>query len=628
MSAGYQLDFAALTGQGVRVAIVDSGVDPTHPGVGPIADSVELAFDAQGRVICRAACGDLAGHGTACAGLIRRRAPDAALYSIRILDASLRADLRLLQAAIRWAIAQRMDVVNLSLGTTEPDGRAGLRAACQQAATAGLVLVAAAHEEGLESYPSAFPEVIGVQGGRIYAPHGYYYRESAAIECVARGDAQRLCWLEGREVLMGGSSFAAARLAGLIALIRQAFPGAGLQQVRQALRANALGEAKEQQAPSPAAEGRYAWIRKAALYPFAKEMHALVRFRDLLDFEIAGIADPVGRGLAGRDAGEAIGDVPAGVRIASRLEQACAGADTLILGYVDQLARIEKRDLLRECIELALDRGMHVFSFLPVWPAIYPDLHARAQENGLRLCYPAIPAEEVARALSQFPDREAGVPVLGVFGTSAAQGKFTVQLILRRKLLERGYRVGQLGTEPHAELFDMDLAFPMGYASPLELRLQDWVPYLDCKLQEICRQRQPDLVLVGSQSGTIPYEIRDLRTCSLPSLAFLCGTRPHACVLVVNSIDPEDYIQDTIAALRVVGRAPVLLLAMSDQEKQWHSALGRGWIGQRRMEEAHIAAHLRRLEERFALPAISILTDSGQERLVETVLRYFAEEEV
>ena len=109
-----------------------------------------------------------------------------------------------------------------------------------------------------------------------------------------------------------------------------------------------------------------AWIRKAALYPFNKEMHSLVRHLGHLDFEVVGIADPAGKGLAGRDAGEALGLPPAGIRISPKLGDALRSAETLILGYVDELSRIGRRDVLRESVAAALAAGLHVFSFLPV----------------------------------------------------------------------------------------------------------------------------------------------------------------------------------------------------------------------------------------------------------------------
>jgi subtilisin family serine protease len=119
----------------VRVAIIDSGIDPTHEKIGAVH---EVLLDSVPR---QAALGT--GHGTACAGIIHQIAPTVALYDVRIFDESLTADGPALLAAIRWTIEQQMDVVNLSLGTTDVAFRDGLAEVCCQARDAGVILVAA-----------------------------------------------------------------------------------------------------------------------------------------------------------------------------------------------------------------------------------------------------------------------------------------------------------------------------------------------------------------------------------------------------------------------------------------------------------------------------------------------------
>lgn len=173
------------TDHSVRVAIIDSGIDPTHEKIGEVH---EVLLDS---VPPQAALGT--GHGTACAGIIHQVAPTVVLYDVRIFDESLTADGTALLAAIRWTIEQRMDVVNLSLGTTEVAFRDALADICRQARDAGVILVAAEHNDGRESYPAVLPDVIGVTGGKVRGRYGYYYRPDHAIECVARGDAQRVC---------------------------------------------------------------------------------------------------------------------------------------------------------------------------------------------------------------------------------------------------------------------------------------------------------------------------------------------------------------------------------------------------------------------------------------------------
>ena len=634
-----KIAFSQLTGRNVKVAIIDSGIDAEHPKIGCVGGGIGLIVKSDERVIQQRDHTDCAGHGTACAGIIHKKAPDAELYGIRIFDETLSADDHALVAAIQWATEQRVDVINLSLGTTDAAYKDVISEACQCAVEAGIILIAAEHNDGVPSYPANLPEVIGVTGGKIYDRYGYYYRPDNTIECVARGDEQRVCWEDGREIMISGTSYAAPHITGIVALIREAYPNATLKEVREILKANTQEERMErishattQIAPSfPISFSEQSdndWIKKAALYPYNKEMHALVRFRDLLHFEITAVADPVGKGLVGKDPGEAIGTEPTGLKVVPNLQRALRGADTLILGYVDQLGRISKRDLLRESIQTALDRGVHVFSFLQVPAGIYGDLYAQARKKGLRIVYPSISMGEVQNILQK--DQKStpvDVPVLGVFGTSSQQGKFTLQLALRRKLIQMGYKVGQIGTEHHAELFGMDLAFPMGYASPLQLPLQVYVPYLDYKMREINRKKQPEIILVGSQSGTIPYDVNEHKTHSLSSIAFMLGTKPDACILVVNSIDADDYIRDTMDGIRAVCKAPTILLAMSDKEKHIRAAYGRTMINPQQMSREQIDEKLQYLEQTFNLPAVEIVSEEGQQKMLETVLKFFSADE-
>ena len=620
----------------IRIAIVDSGIEASHEDVGDVAGGVHIQIGGEGEAVFLDDHADCAGHGTACAGIIRKKAPDAALYSVRIFDASLMADGRALIAAIQWCIDNEMDVVNLSLGTTDVTFKKALQKVCRKAVDAGVLLVAAESNDGGESYPAVFPEVIGVTGGAIYEPDGFYYREGHRIECVARGDEQRVCWLNGKHIMTGGNSFAAPHITGIIAHLLEQYPKCSVQDIRLLLQEKVLSEILQEQNRSkfdrPAHrkdfQDDYFWIKKAVLYPYNKEMHSLVRYRDLLAFEIIGVADPIGKGMVGKDAGKVIGETQAGLRISPNLRRAMTDADTLILGYVDQLSRIRKRDLLREYVQLALDAGCHVFSFQALDPTVYGDLYELADKKGLRLAYPYIHREELAQAVQNsnvLPPVD--VPVLSVMGTSSQQGKFTLQLALRRRLIQKGYKVGQLGTEHHARLFGMDADFPMGYASPLKLPFQHYIPYLDYKMREICQRTQPDIILTGSQSGTVPYHVQEHSTHCLSSLAFLLGVKPDACILVVNSIDREEYIHDTIDGIRAVCKAPTILLAMGDHEKHIRTAYGHSMITPKKMAQSQIDQHLKKLQDTFLLPSIEILSETDQQRLVETVIQYFSKDD-
>src|SRR5919202_2901263 len=108
------------TGRGVRVCVLDSGVERGHPAVGALAGAVAIALDADGATIAEEdAEGDLCGHGTACAGVIRSIAPEAELYSVRVLGAGFTGSGRVLLAGLHWAVEQGFQVINMSLSTTK-----------------------------------------------------------------------------------------------------------------------------------------------------------------------------------------------------------------------------------------------------------------------------------------------------------------------------------------------------------------------------------------------------------------------------------------------------------------------------------------------------------------------------
>jgi uncharacterized NAD-dependent epimerase/dehydratase family protein len=612
---------AQYRGRHIKVAIVDSGIDSRHPKLSKLSGGIELAVNKKGRIISGlgTAFTDRVGHGTACAGIVHRIAPAADIYSVRIFGETLAVDGRLLIAALHWAIEQRMDVVNISLGTTELAFKEELERVCREAAEQRVIVVAAAHNEGVPSYPVLLPEVIGVVGGQVRGYGAYYYRARAEIECIARGDMQRVCWVERREITRQDSSFSAPHMTGAIALLREKVPQASLAQIRELLQTHALNEPRAQvveqkvvskkKAPSAA-------IKKGVLYPYNQEMRALVRFKDLLSFEIVGVVDPAGGEWLGRDAGEAIGAPPVGVSIGANWQRVCDGADTLLLG------RITHRDLLRGCIERALARDLHVFSFSPLPQARYANLYAIAESKGRRLFSAWIDGRQALAQSRKEVLAAVDVPVVGILGTSGAQGGFALQLGLRRQLLQRGYRLGQLGTEPQSRLFGMDFCFPID--AGLCLPLQYYPEFLAQQMRWLS-SRRPDLVLVGCQSGIIPPNREPACSHSLPALAFLLGTRPDACILVVSASDSAAYIQDTLAALRAIGKTEVLALAVSEEEEKPPTEPGGNWHRASQTSLSEGVGKLEYLQRRFLLPAVPMI--GGEQRLLALVEEYFSAEE-
>ena len=152
-------DYPGVTGRGVRVAVIDSGVHPSHPHVGAVAAGASI--DAAGAI--GADTVDRLGHGTAVSAAIRDKAPEVEIVPVRVFHGELRATADALEAAIAWAVSAGVHVINLSLGTANPAHEARLAAALALANTAGVCLVAAGPQEGTRWLPGSLPGAVAVQ---------------------------------------------------------------------------------------------------------------------------------------------------------------------------------------------------------------------------------------------------------------------------------------------------------------------------------------------------------------------------------------------------------------------------------------------------------------------------------
>ncbi len=208
------------TGEGVRVCILDSGIQLDHPLVGKVDEAYAVSIGDDGEpVVAEDAQGDLCGHGTACAGIIRSLAPDSHLVSVRVLGAGYTGSGRILLAGLRWAIEQGFEVVNMSLSTTKREFSTTLHELADIAYFRRTVLVASAHNMPVESYPWRFSSVISVGSHEESDPFVFYYNPSPPVEFFARGLELDVAWLGGATLRCTGNSFATPHVSALAALI-------------------------------------------------------------------------------------------------------------------------------------------------------------------------------------------------------------------------------------------------------------------------------------------------------------------------------------------------------------------------------------------------------------------------
>ena len=214
------------TGRGVKVCVLDSGVERDHPAVGEITRAVVITLDEDGDPVAEEDLeGDLCGHGTACAGVIRSIAPEAEIHSVRVLGAGFKGSGGILVGGLRWALTQGYDVVNMSLSTTKRQVGDTLHELVDSAYFKRTILVASAHNMPVESFPWRFSSVISVGSHEEDDPLRFYANPNPPVEFFARGVDVDVAWLGGGTIRATGNSFATPCITGIAALILGKHPG-------------------------------------------------------------------------------------------------------------------------------------------------------------------------------------------------------------------------------------------------------------------------------------------------------------------------------------------------------------------------------------------------------------------
>jgi subtilisin len=227
-------------GEGVRVAIVDSGVEGDHPALdASLTRSVRVELNGEDPAIVDDESIDVVGHGTACASIVHELAPAAEIVSVRVLGPDNRGKGAAFAAGLEWAIEQGASVINLSLSSRSEALYGVFHDLADRAYFAGVLLVCAANNVAVASYPSLFAAVVSVAAHDVRDPSVWFYNPRPPVEFGAYGLDVDVAWKGGGRIVATGNSFAAPHIAGYAARIRATHPGATPFEVKTILAATA-----------------------------------------------------------------------------------------------------------------------------------------------------------------------------------------------------------------------------------------------------------------------------------------------------------------------------------------------------------------------------------------------------
>jgi len=215
-------------GANIKIAVLDSGVEVSHPLLRGLAltDDVAMVEEAHQIATVPGEGRDVYGHGTAIAGIIHELAPEAEIGSFRVLGEHLRARTLIIREGARQALERGYHILNCSFGCGREDQVLLYKDWIDEAYNLGRHIVASCNNEDFlkREWPGHFPSVTTVSFAECHDAQAFFCRLGQLVEFAARGQDIEVAWLGGERKKVTGSSFAAPHISALLARLLSGCP--------------------------------------------------------------------------------------------------------------------------------------------------------------------------------------------------------------------------------------------------------------------------------------------------------------------------------------------------------------------------------------------------------------------
>ena len=582
-----------------KIIVIDSGIANYSKAYSQVIESYSVAQINGKVVITPCESRDYIGHGSAVGQIICDQDSQASIISFRIChgEADINEDVLLATLQYIWQSVDA-DIINISAGVTFSYKCRELHDICVKLHEKGMLMIAAFDNGGAISYPAMFDEVIGVDIVRSYNNRDEIIVSQNGIVNVSVPERYYRARYAGKMEILKGTSFACAYITGLISKKRRSLG-------TELTKTEVLNYIKTSEVVFPNNQRNYPWfkIKKAIIFPLVKETHALLRFDDLLPFQIVGVYD---ERLAGR-----VGETFFGYEVQSYDSiNWDDDFDTVILSCTQQLSKLTHRPYSEEIVKMAHKHNKNIYSFEKVdncsdkyyYPEVTTSSIPHRNNNKLHQCV---------------------IPVVGVWGTSSKQGKYTLQLEMIRRLKRIGYYTGHIATEPSGYLFDSDFVFHCGYNADLPIEPWECTTLLNQEMWEI-QNRGKDIVITGGQSGVIPYSNLFVEPFFEYQYAYLMGVRPDFNILCINPHDDSGYVKKTcdfISSMTEEGVCAIVLFPVQAIE----TVTGVGYSTKKLStdEQKYLKE---RYTKKYGIPVYLLDFEEELDLLCNSVIDFFSEE--
>lgn len=498
------------------------------------------------------------GHGTAVTELIAKDAPNALFYIVKSFREPGFGKANDFISALEFVEKHvECDIVHISAGVRACIEMKRLITVIDKLKNKNVVIVSAFDNVGALSYPASLNGVIGVDSSpELHKKNEYEFVESNVVNIRMPDTYYRVNW-KGTRTLEKGSSFACTEITAKLAnymlsceetldystalnMLKQ-----GTHKVREHIEFPSLPDSDELAKK----------IVRAVAFPFNKEIFSIAKYEDMLVFESIDYYDS----RLSCNVGRKISDIlpyTNNDKIVRSIEELDwdGDFDTLILGHINQYETFDEnfgKAIVRECEE----HGKRIFSFGNITK--YYDIKSEFANN---VAFPYVDSSKTLQ--NRFGKlRQCAKPVLMVCGTSSKQGKFSLQMTIKKEFVKRNYKVFHISTEPFGALLGAECTYPMGHDSTVYTNSTSNVSILNEMLFK-AELDDAEIILTGLQSQSAPIAYFNMSFLPIQQLEMFYGLNPDAVVLVVNSNDDINYIKRTKMFIESATRGKVVALAM------------------------------------------------------------------
>lgn len=580
----------------VNVVIIDSGLSVCHK-FKHIKNVYGVSINKSDNIIKVGDCfTDDIGHGTIVANILDDNLNvDIDLYVIKIFEKALISSVDLLVSALDYCYNNiDCNIIQVSLGSLYTTKE--LYNSINNLTTKGVTIISAFDNEASISYPAAYNDVIGVDISNKYNQLNQFDVYNTNVVDIQGADVYyRTRGLLDNKTIVRGSSFLCSYISAVILNDKpQKYDKKSAFEILKRYAVKVWDEKRTLTSTEIT-------INNAVVFPFNKETHSLAAFERLIAFNIVGYYDVRQKGKINKRVCDLLkySDNEAVIKDFESIDWN-SDFDTFICGHIVQLSKSLKTNMMDRIFNLCLtyDKQLICFDNVSDYIKRYPKVRA---------FFPYV--DDRCLPMHRFGKlRSPNIPIVGVFGTSSRQGKMTLQLYLREALLKRNIRINNIGSEPESALFGFEGVYTFGYGSTDYLEPMEMITVLNEIVYKLERNNC-EIIIAGSQSGTVPNQLRNLSMIPMKQYCFLLGTQPDSIILCINDFDTDEYIERTIAFFKAAVNANVICLIVSELHKP-NSGLTK------RSKDY--------FESKFGIPTFSLKSLNIND-VIDTMMKYYGE---